>query len=119
MAYVTYAERSSLLQLLKAFKTDPSVIPSTLSSTVTSTTCPVLEEYYKEVTSEYAKPASVLRKEAEEELVRYEEEENVLICFGFHDRRSKTKQMPMGGPRCVGESVMETMSSSRKCRLRR
>lgn len=83
MAYVTYAERNSLVQLLKAFKTAPSTIPCTSSSTITTTTCPALESYYQEVSSVYAKPASVLRKEAEEALVRYEEEENVVCLTDF------------------------------------
>ena len=71
MAYITYAERSSLLQLLKTLKTDPSTISCTASSTITSSTSPVLESYYQRVSSEYAKPASVLRKEAEEALERW------------------------------------------------
>lgn len=116
MAYITYAERSSLLQLLKTLKTDPSTISCTASSTITSSTSPVLESYYQRVSSEYAKPASVLRKEAEEALVRYEEEENVSIRFDFHCRRSRTKPMPMAGPLCDVASVLETMKSLRRCR---
>lgn len=116
MAYITYAERNSLLQLLKTLKTDPSTIPCTSSSTIASSTSPVLESYYQRVSSEYAKPASVLRKEAEEALVRYEEEENVSIRFDFYCRRSRTKPMPMAGPRCDVGSASETTKSSRRCR---